>query len=400
MSPRATSEISSKIDAIVDEISDELIEIRRDLHRHPELGFEEVRTSGQIQKYLDNLGISYQTGYGKTGIAALINPEAAGRLVGIRGDIDALPITEESDLPFASENKGVMHACGHDAHTAIALGVATVLSRLSSEEAGPAMVLFQPAEEGLGGARAMLADGVFDQTKPDIMLGYHNWPLLDGGTVGWHPEVSFASSDPFDVTITGMSGHGAHPHLSVDPIVATSQLIAQLQSIVSREIAPLSSAVVTVGKIEGGTARNQIPDTVTLQGAIRTHSEDVRAATKEAINRIAEGVAIASRTKIDVAFLQGVGVVKSDPDILENVVGCARDVLGEDNVICLPQGSMGSEDFAEFSSRIPSAHLRIGSKAKDRKTMLHRSNFDLDEICIATAVRVIANAVVRLNAAK
>ena len=396
MPPRVTNETSRKIDTIVDEISSELIEIRRDLHQNPELGFNEIRTSAKICDYLDRLGVSYRSGIAKTGVTALINPENAGRLVGVRGDIDALPITEESGLAFASQNKGVMHACGHDAHTAIALGVSSVLSKLGTDFKGRAMIVFQPAEEGLGGARAMLADGVFDAEKPDIMLGYHNWPLLPGGVIGWHPEVSFASSDPFDITVTGLSGHGAHPHLSIDPIVAASQLVAQIQSIVSREVAPLNSAVVTIGKIEGGTARNQIPDTVKLQGAIRTHSEDVRAATKDAIDRIAQGIATATRTKIDVEFLQGVGVVKSQPEILETVVDCARNVLGEDKVVCLPQGSMGSEDFAEFSSRIPSAHLRIGSKAQDRETMLHRSNFDLDEECIATAVRVIAHAAVAL----
>lgn len=396
MPPRVTNETSRKIDTIVDEISSELIEIRRDLHQNPELGFNEIRTSAKICDYLDRLGVSYRSGIAKTGVTALINPENAGRLVGVRGDIDALPITEESGLAFASQNKGVMHACGHDAHTAIALGVSSVLSKLGTDFKGRAMIVFQPAEEGLGGARAMLADGVFDAEKPDIMLGYHNWPPLPGGVIGWHPEVSFASSDPFDITVTGLSGHGAHPHLSIDPIVAASQLVAQIQSIVSREVAPLNSAVVTIGKIEGGTARNQIPDTVKLQGAIRTHSEDVRAATKDAIDRIAQGIATATRTKIDVEFLQGVGVVKSQPEILETVVDCARNVLGEDKVVCLPQGSMGSEDFAEFSSRIPSAHLRIGSKAQDRETMLHRSNFDLDEECIATAVRVIAHAAVAL----
>tara|TARA_R110000868_G_scaffold58122_1_gene179321 strand:+ start:107690 stop:108892 length:1203 start_codon:yes stop_codon:yes gene_type:complete len=397
MPSRATSDIATKIDVIIDEITDKLIDIRRDLHRHPELGFEETRTSGKIQNHLDELGLSYRTGYGKTGVSTMINPDGAGRLIGVRGDIDALPITEESGLPFASETPGVMHACGHDAHTAIALGVATVLAKLGDDFTGRAMVIFQPAEEGLGGARSMISDGVFDENKPDVMLGYHNWPLIPGGSIGWHPEVSFASSDPFDVHIKGLSGHGAHPHLAIDPIVAAANFISQIQAIVSREVAPLSSAVVTIGKIEGGTARNQIPDRVTLQGAIRTHSEDIRTATKDAILRIAQGVGTATKTEINVEFLQGVGVVKSDPMILNEVVNLSRDLLGENKVICLPQGSMGSEDFAEFSSLIPSAHLRIGSKATDRNTMLHRSNFDLDETCIATAVRVIANAVVHLS---
>ncbi|MFH1806397.1 MAG: M20 family metallopeptidase [Pseudomonadota bacterium] len=384
------------IDGIVDEISDNLIAIRRDLHRYPELGFEEVKTSRKICDYLEDNRIVYRSGFGKTGVAAVINPDETGRIIGVRGDIDALPILEKSGLSFASENSGVMHACGHDAHTAIALGVATVLSRLADHLPGRAMIVFQPAEEGLGGARAMLADGLFDWMRPDIMLGYHNWPLLPGGVIGWHPEVSFASSDPFDVVIEGISGHGAHPHLSVDPIVAAAQFILQAQTIVSREIAPLSAAVVTVGRIDGGSARNQIPDRVTLQGAIRTQSEDIRIATQDALKRIAKGIGDATRTKIHVDFLQGVGVVRSNPAILETVVDTARDILGDENVVCLPQGSMGSEDFAEFSALVPSAHLRIGSKATDRTTMLHRSDFDLDERCIATAVRVLSAAVFRL----
>jgi amidohydrolase len=391
-----TPDMFAQIDEIVADIEDRLIDIRRDLHQHPELGFQEVETSAKIRAYLDELGVPYKSGFGKTGIAAVINPDQPGKTIGVRGDIDALPIHETSGLPFASKNEGVMHACGHDAHTAIALGVTTVLSRLGAKIGGKAMVIFQPAEEGLGGARAMLEDGLFDWLKPDVMLGYHNWPLLPGGTVGWHPDVSFASSDPFDIEIKGLSGHGAHPHLAVDPIVAAAQLISQIQTIVSREVAPLGAAVVTIGHIQGGTARNQIPDRVILQGAIRTQSEEVRQSVKSALTRIAKGTAEASRTEIKVDFPQGVGVVQNNPEILQSVVATARDVLGTDKVVCLPQGSMGSEDFSEFSARIPSAHLRIGSKAQDRDTMLHRSNFDLDETCIATAVRVICNSAIQL----
>jgi hippurate hydrolase len=395
---RSIDALERRVGEIVAEIEDRLVAIRRTLHANPELAFAEHETAALVASFLADIGIEYRAGIGKTGIAALIG-SGPGRTVGIRGDMDALPIDERSGAPYASRRPGVMHACGHDAHTAIALGVAAVMARLGDDLPGRAMMIFQPAEESLNGARAMLADGLFDGTKPDVMLGYHNWPLLPAGTVGWHPDVAFASSDGFDVTITGKSGHGAHPHLAVDPVVAMAHFINEIQMIVSREIAPLAAAVVTVGRVQGGTARNQIPDSVHLEGTIRTLLPETRDHVMAALERVARGTAEGHRVVCEVTFVPGVAAVRNDPAVLPVVLAAARDRLGEERVICLPQGSMGSEDFAEYSSQMPAAHLRLGSKRDGLDTMLHRSDFDLDEGCIAVGAAVMSAAALRLMTA-
>lgn len=383
--------------AIVTDVAERLVAIRRTLHANPELAFTEQETAALVAAYLGELGIECRTGVAKTGVVAVIG-KGSGRVVGIRGDMDALPIEERSGAPYASTKPGVMHACGHDAHTAIALGIATVMARLGDDLPGRALMIFQPAEETLGGARAMLADGLFDGLTPDVMLGYHNWPLLPAGSVGWHPDVAFASSDGFDVTITGKSGHGAHPHLAIDPVLATAHFIGEIQMIVSREIAPLAAAVVTVGRIEGGTARNQIPDSVRIEGTIRTLLPETRDHVMAALQRVARGTAESHRVDCEVTFVPGVAAVRNDQGVLPVVLAAARGRLGEGKVVNLGQGSMGSEDFSEYSSRVPAAHLRIGSKRDGLDTMLHRSNFDLDEGCIAIGAEVIAVAALRLMA--
>jgi len=385
----------SRIVALTDELTSDLIALRRTLHANPELGFEEFETSALIKSWLDRYEIPWRDGYGKTGVAADIGA-GNGRLICIRGDMDALPIQETSDPDYKSRNPGKMHACGHDAHTAIAVGVAAVLAQMRDDLPGRAMVIFQPAEEGLGGARAMLEDGVFEASKPDIMLGYHNWPLIPGGTIGWHPKTAFASTDPFDVVIRGKSGHGAHPHLAVDPILAAAACITALQTVISREIAPLDAGVISIGSIQGGTARNQIPDEVRLQGTTRSQSPEVRDQIIEAIKRVCDGISNLHRVDCQPEFLDGVGPVINDAEILGPVIDETRHLLGDDKVVELPQGSMGSEDYAEFSSRFPSAHLRIGSKIADRSLMLHRSDFDVDETCIPTAIKTLVAASIRL----
>jgi len=387
-------EVARNIVRLVQAITPDLIAIRRWMHENPELGFEEIETSGMIRRELDKLGVTWKSGFGKTGVCATIEG-GDGPCIALRGDFDALPIDETGNPPYKSNIPGKMHACGHDAHTAIILGVVGVLSQLDGLP-GRAMFIFQPAEEGLGGARAMLDDGLFDHCDPDIVLGYHNWPPLPAGTIGWHPLTSFASSDPFDLVVKGKSGHGAHPHLAKDPIVAAGTLVSSLQTIVSREVAPLSAAVVTIGSIHGGTARNQIPDVVVLEGAVRAQSEDVRGAVKASVERIAGSVAQLHDVTVDVRFLEGAPPVVNAPDILARVVEVARQSLGSEKVVELPGGSMGSEDFAEYSSRKPAAHLRIGSRHPSLDTMLHRGDFDLDEACIPVGVEVLSKAVVSL----
>ncbi|MEF2071619.1 M20 metallopeptidase family protein [Consotaella aegiceratis] len=391
------SSLLARIDTITEEITPALVAIRRRMHENPELGFEEYETSAMIQGELDRIGLSWKGGFGKTGIAATTGA-GSGRTVGMRSDFDALPIEETGNPPYKSRNPGRMHACGHDAHTAIAIGVAEVMARLSNELPGRAFMIFQPAEEGLGGARAMIDDGLLDWMRPDLMLGFHNWPLIPAGTIGYHPGTAFASTDPFDIEIRGKSGHGAHPHLARDPIVAAGSLVAALQTIVSREIAPLSPAVLTVGAIHGGTARNQIPDVVRCEGTTRAQDPAVRDTVRAAIQRVCRGIAEVHGVEVRPIFHQGVPPVVNDSEILEPVLAAVEAQIGPENVMVLPQGSMGSEDYAEFSTRFPSAHLRIGSRLEGHETMLHRSDFDLDERCIPTGVRAMAAAMIRMMA--
>ncbi|MFV0332514.1 MAG: M20 family metallopeptidase [Tropicimonas sp.] len=386
--------LTARIDAITAEITEDLIRIRRWMHENPELGFEEEQTSAMIRGELDKAGVEWKGGFGKTGICATLGG-GNGKVIALRGDFDALPIQETGTPPYASKVPGKMHACGHDAHTAILIGVVRVLARLGALP-GRAMFIFQPAEESLGGAQAMLEDGLFEHCDPDVVLGYHNWPLIPAGTIGWHPATAFASTDSFDITVTGKSGHGAHPHLSKDPIVAAAALITGLQTIVSRQVAPLSAAVVSIGRIDGGTARNQIPDTVRLEGTTRSQDPAVRQMIREAIGAQCAGIATQFGIDVAVDFFHGIPPVVNDREILDPVLDAVRDIIGAGKVTELPQGSMGSEDFAEFSTRKPSAHLRIGSHLAGHETMLHRSDFDLDETCIPTAVRALSLAMLRL----
>src|SRR6185295_7295172 len=260
-----------------DGLSDEIVALRRKIHEHPELAFEEHETATRVEEFLKRLRIPCRTGIGKTGIVALLQGGKPGPTIAIRADMDALPINEPDGLPFASKVPGKMHACGHDAHTAIVLGVAAILARMRDDIAGRVMFVFQPAEETLSGAAAMLDAGAFADSVPDAILGFHNWPQLRTGTVGWHPDAVMASSDAFDVTLRGVGGHGAHPHLAVDSIVGAAQFVDQLQTIVSREIAPVSSAVVTIGRIAGGSARNIIAPSVELSASVRTLESETAA---------------------------------------------------------------------------------------------------------------------------
>ncbi|MDP6883069.1 MAG: amidohydrolase [Rhodospirillales bacterium] len=239
------------ITGLTEKITDELIQIRRTIHQNPELGFEEFETAKLVSGALDRMGILQRTGVGGTGVVGIIEGAGSGKTVAIRADMDALPIDEQSGVSFASKVPGKMHACGHDVHTVIALGAAMVLNQMKDQLKGRVKLIFQPNEEGLEGAQAMIKDGVFEDPAIDIVLGYHNWPLLEAGKVGYHAGAVFAASNFFDITLKGLSGHAAHPHTTVDTIAAAASFITQLQTIVSREIAPTDPAVVSIGKIEG-----------------------------------------------------------------------------------------------------------------------------------------------------
>ena len=379
-----------------DGLSDEIVALRRKIHEHPELAFEEQQTAMRVEEFLNRLGIACRTGVGKTGIVALLQGGKPGPTIAIRADMDALPINEPDGLPFASKVPGKMHACGHDAHTAIVLGVAAILSRMKDDIAGRVMFVFQPAEETLCGAAAMLEAGAFADPAPDAILGFHNWPQLRTGTVGWHPDAVMASSDAFDVTIKGVGGHGAHPHLAVDSIIGAAQFVNQLQTIISREIAPISSAVVTIGKIAGGTARNIIAPSVELSASVRTLESETAAKIEAAVRRILEGLKVGMRLDYELKWTKLTPVLRNDKPTMARVLGAAREMLGPANVIEMPSPSMGSEDFAWFAERVPAAHLRIGSKIDGHDTAIHRADYQLNEQVIPLGMKVMTRAVLSL----
>lgn len=393
-----SKDVAKEIAERAESLNGQLIDIRRTIHQNPELGFEEKQTSALISGELTRLGIPHRNGVAKTGVVGLIEGTREGKTLLLRADMDCLPVEEKTGLPFASQNPGRMHACGHDVHTTILLGVAEVLNGLRDRLTGRVKLVFQPNEEGLTGAQAMIEDGVLEDPPVDMCLGYHNWPPLEAGTVGYHPDVCFSSSDAFDLVLTGRSGHAAHPHLAIDTVTAAAYFVTQLQTVVSREISPLHPSVVSIGKIEGGTARNVLPESVRLEATVRTQDGEAKTLIENAIRRILDGLKTGMRIDYDLDYQPGVPVLRNDKDVLKQVLGSVRSVLGEDKVIELPGGSMGSEDFAFFTELYPSAHLRIGGKIDGLDTALHRSNYDCNELAIPTGVKAVSQAAVDLLA--
>jgi len=372
-----------------------LIAIRRDLHAHPELAFEEVRTAGVVATELARLGIACRTGVGRTGVVADIHGGRPGPTLVIRGDMDALPIAERTALPFASQNAGLMHACGHDVHTSTLLGVAAILQRLAPEMAGSVRLLFQPAEEILGGAKEVIAEGVLDGV--DMALGYHNHPDIPVGKFAFVHGANYAACDRFDITVRGVSGHAAYPHTTVDPIVAAAHLVTALQTIVSREVGALDACVVTIGAIHAGTVHNIIPDACTLRGTVRTLTDDIRRRAEIAIKRFCAGLETSFRTPADVDWAPGVPPTLNAEPVLTASVAAIRRQLGD--VFVPAESSMGAEDFSLIASAVPSFVLRIGSGAPGRNDALHNSGYQPDEACIALGATALARAAVELLAA-
>jgi amidohydrolase len=384
--------------AIASAISGEeagLIAVRRDIHAHPELAFQEVRTAGVVARELERLGIAYRTGVGRTGVVGVIEGGRPGPVIAIRGDMDALPIEERTGLPFASANAGLMHACGHDLHTSTLLGVAAILKRLAPDMAGSVRLLFQPAEEILGGAAAMIADGALDGV--DMALGFHNHPDIPVGRFGFVRGAAYAACDRFRLVVRGVSGHAAYPQVAVDPIVAAAHLICDLQTVVSREMGALEPCVVTVGAIHAGTVHNIIPDSCELLGTVRSLSPEVRARAEAAVKRICGGLEGVFRTPCDVDWMAGVPPTMNAESVLDASVAAVRRQLGEVFVPCEP--TMGAEDFAWIAARVPSFVLRVGSGAAGRADHLHNSAYQPDEACIALGAAALARAAVDLLAA-
>ena len=370
----------------------DLIAIRRDIHAHPELAFEEIRTAGVVARELARLGIACQTEVGRTGVVGTIKGGRPGPVLAIRGDMDALPITERTGLPFASENPGLMHACGHDVHSSTLLGVGAILAPLAGAFAGTIKLLFQPAEEILGGARAMIEDGALDGV--DFALGFHNHPEIPVGQFAYVKGATFAACDRFRIVVRGVSGHAAYPHTTIDPIVAAAHLITGLQSVVSREVGPLEPCVVSIGAIHAGTVNNIIPDSCELLGTVRTLSPAVRDQAEAAIKRFCAGTEAAFRTPCEIEWVAGVPPTINADSVLEKSVAAGRRQLGD--VFYEGVASMGAEDFSVIAAKVPSFLLRVGSGAPGRADHLHNSGYQPDEACIGLGAQALARAAVEL----
>ena len=369
---------------------DELVERRRDFHRHPELAFEEHRTAGIVAEELNTLGLEVQSGVGKTGVIGILEGKSDGPTILYRADMDALPVHEENDAEYVSQVAGKMHACGHDGHTAIALGIAKLLSNHRHDLNGRVKFVFQPAEEMGQGASSMIADGALEAPVPDRSLGIHLWNDLEVGKVSVVSGPTMSGAGLFEITITGKGGHGAMPHQTADPIVCAAQIIVALQSIVSRNVDPLDLVVVTIGQLQGGSARNIIPQTVSFSGSFRLFREESRDLIKSRMYDIATGVASAMGCRADVEFGLGIGPVIND----DAVAAQARTVfaaLGE-AVKVVDQPWMASEDVGLFMERNPGAYLLVGSANHERQLDFphHHPRFDIDEDVLPLSVGMMS----------
>lgn len=364
-----------------------LVSLRRDIHAHPELAFEEVRTAGLVSAELGRLGIPHRTGIGRTGVLGVIEGGRPGPTLAIRADMDALPIHEETGLPYASTVQGKMHACGHDIHTVTLLGAAALLKELAPRLAGRVVLVFQPAEETLQGAAAMIADGAADGI--DMALGFHNHPDMPVGRFGYVRGACLAAADRFDLVIRGRSGHAAHPYAAVDPIVAAAHFVTQAQTVVSREVRPLHPAVVTIGQSSGGTTYNIIPERVALKGSVRTLHAAARDTAEAALRRLAQGVEAGFRVEASMDYQRMVPALVNDDRVLQPALAALEVQFGA-ALVAEGEPSMGSEDFSAFASRVPAFQLRIGSGAPGRDDALHNAGYQPDEGCIPAGVEALS----------
>ncbi len=378
-----------------DRLAPALVAMRRDIHAHPELAFEETRTAGIVAAELARLAIPHRTGIGRTGVVGVIEGGRPGPTLAIRADMDALPIAEETGLAFASTVPGKMHACGHDIHTATLLGVAAVLKDIAPMLAGRVVLVFQPAEEVLEGAAAMIADGAAEGV--DLALGFHNQPDLPVGTFGFARGACLAASDRFDLEIRGRSGHAAHPYAAVDPVVAAAAFVAQAQTVVSREIKPIHPAVVTIGALSAGTTHNIIPERAHLKGTVRTLHEPARDTAEAALRRLVAGLEVSMRVACRLDYARKVPPLVNDDRVLDRTMAAVRAQL-PDAPVAEGEPSMGAEDFAEFAARAPAFQLRIGSGAEGRDDRLHNAGYQPDERCIPLGVQALSRAALELLA--
>jgi len=397
-----------RIDEETAKVESQVLALRHEIHQHPELSNREENTARLVSEHLQKLGIEVKTGVARHGLIGLLKGGKAGPTIAVRADMDALPVAEDTPLPFRStvrtryldQDVGVMHACGHDIHTAVQLGVASVLAALRNEIPGTVKFIFQPAEEGApppeeGGARMMVAEGALLNPKPQAIFGLHTFSEMPVGTVGYTLGPAFAASDTFEVKIIGKQAHGASPELSVDPIVLAAQFVLALQTIRSRTLSPLEPSVVTVGSIHGGQRHNIIPAEVTLTGTVRSYNPDVQNTIEARFRDLLKGITSAAGASFEVIrYTRGVPAVINHPALARESLPILQRVLGQENVKEIPP-TMGGEDFSFFANVLPGFYFRLGSTKPGTVSGGHHTpTFLADDSSVAVGIRVMSNLLV------
>lgn len=384
--------LAKKIKDLANKYHQDVVKWRQHLHATPELSFQEFETSKFIQQVLKNHHIPFST-MAKTGVVALIKGTNANKkCIALRGDIDALPIIEQNSFTYKSKNEGVMHACGHDFHTSSLLGTALILNELKSEFEGTFKIIFQPSEEKIpSGAPAMIAEGVLENPKVDYIIGQHVSPELKTGTFGFKAGKFMASADEIYMTVKGKGGHAARPHETIDSVLTASQIIVNLQQVVSRKTNAFDTMVLSFGKIEGKGATNVLPDEVKIEGTLRAMNETLRFEAHKWIKEIAQNTAKASGATCDVNIVVGYPCVENNEEFTNKLIFEANNYLGKENVIDIPQ-RMGAEDFGYYSQKVPSCFYRVGTGNENKKTTfgLHTSHFNVDDDALQHSIGLMA----------
>jgi amidohydrolase len=358
---------------------DDMTAWRQDFHTHPELGFEEHRTSAAVAELLRGFGVDeVVTGIATTGVVGVIRGRQAGEAIGLRADMDALPIHEETGLPYASQTAGKMHACGHDGHTTMLLGAARYLAE-TRNFAGTVYVIFQPAEEGGGGGKVMVDEGLFERFPMRMVFGMHNWPLMPAGVFAWRHGPIMAACSAFDITVTGKGAHAAQPHTGIDPILVAAHIVTGLQSIVARGVEPTESGVVTVGAIAGGSAHNVIPETVHLKGTTRWFSPKVGDQLEEGVRRVATGIAAGFGAQVDVNYRRTYIATVNNEAATDLTVAAAKTVAGEARVVPMVKPTMGGEDFSFMLAAKQGSYIMLGGGRGEGDAMVHHPKYDFND---------------------
>ncbi len=401
--PRADTGLGSRIDQETQKAAPQIIELRHRIHQNPELSNRESQTAELVAAHLRSLGLEPRTGLAKTGVVALLKGGKPGPLIAVRADMDALPVIEQTDLPFKSTKKdtflgqevGVAHACGHDVHTTSLLGVASVLSAVRQDLPGSILFIFQPAEEGpppgeQGGADLMLKEGLFGKDKPVAVFALHSFPELEVGQVGFNSGPTMAAVDQFRITIKGKQSHGAYPHQSIDPIVVGAEAVLALQTIRSRNLPPLEPSVITVGIFRGGERFNIIPGEVMLEGTVRTYKEEIRNEVERRMREILDGITHANGATFEMNYKRNAPATVNDPALAKAVQPLLERAAGAGNVKIV-EPSMGGEDFAYFANEVPGFYYRLGVlKPGTTSGGLHTPTFRADDSAVPVGIRVMS----------